>query len=392
MNICFTQNQLNISSFAYQQILNNSLVSKGNNFRLKNTINKIKQGEKVNIAIIGGSVTEGAGPKDFRDGYAYQFFYQLREKFAPKNSNNLYLNNAGLEGTPSTLGKLRYDEDIENVFGTQPDILIIEFAVNDGGEEIYNRSFESLVRNALLKNPKTAVIALYSAATYGNSAFQKKKVSDYYDIAQIDVLKSIKPAILNNILKQENFYTDSVHPTKEGHKIMADCLINLFVKIDKSSFDDRIQIPENPIYKNSLDNLQRIYDDSKNVKILKGSFNQIDKNCQIFNKNKKSVFPKNWYKSSNSSNESLKIEITCKTFLISYKIQGSWMTEKFGSADFFVDGKKNTTKNGFNQNGWNNTETFFLIDEKNPSKHFIEIKMSEGNENKGFTILAMGYN
>ena len=119
---------------AYQKMVKTALVDTGNNYRLKTVIEKIKKGKKVYIAAIGGSVTEGAGPQDFKDGYAYQFFKAVKKEFAPGEGKNVYFNNAGLSGTPSLLGRLRYKSDVVDVFGHEPDLLIVEFAVNDGGE------------------------------------------------------------------------------------------------------------------------------------------------------------------------------------------------------------------------------------------------------------------
>ena len=67
-----------ISDSDYQKMMNDTLVSTGNNYRLKNALEKIKNGEKVSLATLGGSVTEGAGPEKFTDGYAYQFFRALK--------------------------------------------------------------------------------------------------------------------------------------------------------------------------------------------------------------------------------------------------------------------------------------------------------------------------
>ena len=57
--------------------------------------------------------------------------------------------NAGLSGTPSVLGVVRAERDL---FGEkQPDIIFIEFAVNDGGDQQYKDCYESLVKKCLDK-------------------------------------------------------------------------------------------------------------------------------------------------------------------------------------------------------------------------------------------------
>ena len=41
--------------------------------------------------------------------------------------------------------------------------------------------------------------------------------------------------------------------------------------------------------------------------------------------------------------------------------------------------------------GWNNCMVTMIIDQEVSAKHTVEVKMAEGEENKAFTILAMGY-
>ena len=65
--------------------------------------------------------------------------------------------------------------------------------------------------------------------------------------------------------------------------------------------------------------------------------------------------------------------------------------DSFGKADVFVDGKLFKTYAGHEDGGWNNCMIVMLIDENAVSRHTVEIKMSEGEEEKAFTILAFGY-
>ena len=66
-----------INDADYQKMVEKTIVSTGNNARMKKVLAKIRAGEKVYVTALGGSVTEGAGPAKFTDGYAYQFFRLL---------------------------------------------------------------------------------------------------------------------------------------------------------------------------------------------------------------------------------------------------------------------------------------------------------------------------
>ena len=182
------ENPCGLSDSAYKNLIEKTIVSTGNNYRMKKVLSKIRNGEKVYIAAIGGSVTEGAGPEKFTDGYAYQFFRALKAKYAPDEGKNLYFNDAGLSGTGSLLGVVRYQKDVVEVLGHKPDLLIVEFAVNDNGDTICQRSFEGIIGQALAENEECAVLALYCAASYGNTSLQKKPVADYYSLPQVNML------------------------------------------------------------------------------------------------------------------------------------------------------------------------------------------------------------
>lgn len=382
---------LDLSKKDYQKAIEKTLLSTGNNARLKLVLEKLQNGEDVFVAALGGSVTEGAGPADYRDGYAYQFFNKLKSDFTKNDGKNIHFDGAGLSGTPSPLGLVRYQSDVVDFLGHIPDLLIIEFAVNDGSDPFCQRGFEALVRNALSSSEETAVIALFSdAKTYRNTQGTMIPIARHYEIPMISIQDAVERSGVK--IDEDKFFADYVHPTKDGHTFMADALINLLEVVKKSPTDEKNQIPSECLKQPSFEGFKRIFGDDENVKISAGSFNKIDSQGQSLKKTNKSDFPQNWYrKSRGSSDESFVIEINCRSLIFVYKEQGSWMSEKFGKADIFVDGKKIETFDGGKSGGWNNAVTKLIIDEEKSANHKVEVKMAEGDENKGFTILALGY-
>lgn len=387
----------NLSKADYKTVMDKSLITTGNNYRLKNVIKKLEKGEDVYVACLGGSVTEGAGPKDengkelWQLGYAYQFAEKLKAKYPKANGENIHLDGAGLSGTPSPLGLVRYDNDVVKELGRNPDILVVEFAVNDDGTNFCERGFEGILRKALLANEETAVIALFSdAKTYKNSQPSKMPIGNFYKVPMI----SIQDAVENSGVKinEEDFFDDYVHPKAEGHVLMADALMNLFAVVSNAKQDEKINVPENTFNGRSLEALVRITGDDENVKITKGAFTGTDKNCQSIKKTGKSNFPQNWYRPATAkNNESFTMDINCRSLVFVYKEQGGWQKEKFGNAEIYVDGKKVATYNGGKEGGWNNCITQLIIDENTAAMHKVEVKMAPGDEAKGFTIVAMSY-
>lgn len=387
----------NLSDADYKVVMDKSLFTTGNNFRLKKVIEKLEKGEEVYIACIGGSVTEGAGPRDeggkelWHLGYVYKFAEKLQAKYSKKNGKNIHLDGAGLSGTPSTLGLLRYDNDVVAELNHVPDILVIEFAVNDDDSNFTERGFEGLIRKALLANENTAVIALFAdAKTYKNSQPSKKPIAALYKIPMISIQDAVEESGIK--IDEEAFFDDYVHPKAEGHLLMADALMNLFTVVDAAKEDAKMNFPAEPYNKRPLDSLIRITGNDENVKIMPGAFDGTDKNCQTIKKTEKSNFPQNWYRSAAAkNNEPFKMEINCRSLIFVYKEQGHWLEEKFGTAEVFVDGKSVASYNGDKEGGWNNCITQLIIDEKESSNHLVEVKMASGSEDKGFTIVAMSY-
>ena len=388
-------NPYKINESEYQKMIAKAIVSPGNNARMKAVLEKIKNGKAVKMAIIGGSVTEGAGPANFTDGYAYQFYRALKAKYAPGDGKNLSFNNAGLSGTGSLVGVVRYQTDVVEICGGAPDLLIVEFAVNDNGDVICQRTFEAIVREALTANPECAVIALYCTASYGNTAEQKKPVADFYSLPQINMLPVVKEAIANKLFTNEQYLTDYAHPTFEGHQFMCDCLMGLVDKLDKAKADTPVPVPSACWKEPAFYGMTRIFPDVKdaNVKIERGDFTESDLQTQTLKKTNASDFPKNWKKKMNlkAANVPFKMELTCKNLVFIYKVQGNWDTEKFGKAEVYVDGRKVATYDGGKEGGWNNCEPNVLIDEAKAAKHTVLVKMAPGYEKMGFTIVAMGY-
>ena len=138
-------------SAEYSKMVEESLSSSGNNARIKKAIEKARAGEDVTLAYIGGSITEGFAASETKnsDCYAETSYNQFKQTYGAGDGENVHFINAGMSGTPSTLGVIRYQRDVldQMKHGTYPDVLFIDFAVNDGGD--CGEAYESLIRTAL---------------------------------------------------------------------------------------------------------------------------------------------------------------------------------------------------------------------------------------------------
>ena len=391
-------NGLGISDEKYEEIIQKSFVSSGNNHLVKKVLEKMRAGEEVILAAIGGSVTEGAGPSDFHQGYAYQFKDLFIQKYAADAAKVKFVP-AGIGGTPSAMGVIRYQKDLVAAAGRDPDLLIVEFAVNDWLECTNTRAMEYIVRNALEHG--TAVIMLYAAATYTNQQAQIKPVADFYNLPQVSISDGLAGSGVNQEKDSKVYYSDYVHPTRYGHTYMAKCLMNLIEKIDRAQTDQPYQIPAGYKNENAFKSFAAVFADTKdkNVQINAGAFNKKDEAIQGYSHGGK-CFPENWSRSAGPSTgsgttdigsgtaDSFKMSLNCKSLIMVYKNANN---DSFGKAEVYVDGKLQKTYAGHEDGGWNNCMIVMIIDEATAAPHTVEIKMAQGDEDKAFTILAFGY-
>ncbi len=363
------------------EMIQRSLMQTGNNYRLKRAIEKARNGEEVVIAYIGGSITEGANaaPRNTKC-YAYLSYEYFKNTFA-NGGDNVKFVNAGLSGTPSTVGLARYDKDVLAKVG-EPDIVFVEFAVNDGDDPTKGDCFESLVLNSLQGEKDPAVVLIFSVfKSKWNLQSTLAPVGTHYNLPMISIKDAVLPALSSGELTEAEFFSDIYHPTNAGHQLMADCINYMFDVVDAepASLED-ITIPDTPKIGNSFVGFKVL--DSTTEGVVAGGFASKDSALSG------PSFKDNWMKKSTDANEALKATVTCKNAILYFKSSSSSV---YGKADVFVDGNKVATLNGYSTGGWNNPQLKILFDEDTAKEHTIEVKMAQGDEGKAFTVLAIGY-
>ena len=209
---------------------------------LPNFFAKLKQGKDVRIAYFGGSITA-------QDGWRPKTLRWFQEQFPNLRVSQI---NAAIGGTGSDLGVFRCGQD---VLAEHPDLVFVEFAVNDGGappEQIY-RCMEGIVRQTWRDNPQTDVCFVYTLAgnmletlqtgKYPRAASAMEKLADFYGIPSIhlgvEVAKLEKAGRLifaGEIPKTDEakrelgdkiiFSPDSVHPYLDtGHRLYLEAIV-----------------------------------------------------------------------------------------------------------------------------------------------------------------------
>lgn len=175
---------------------------------------KLDAGRPVTVVAIGGSITMENG------GWVSRFAKILRENYPDIPINFV---NAGVSGTGSNLGVFRLGRDVE---AHRPDLVILEFVVNDSGrpDETCLRNLESIVVRLSRMTSPPALVFLESASESGSRVWRHRQVATKYDILEVDTQPVIDALMARNGKKWTDLFKDEVHPNMEGHQIYAELL------------------------------------------------------------------------------------------------------------------------------------------------------------------------
>ena len=391
------EKEVDINSPEYRKMIERSCVRRGNNERLHKLYEKAKRGEDVTIAYIGGSITQGAGATPINtECYAYKSFLGFKKLLG--GGENIHYLKAGVGGTPSELGMIRFDRDVLKDGSVKPDLVIVEFAVNDEGDETKGDCFESLVRKILKLEYEPAVMIMFSVFSDDFNLQERLiPVGNRYDLP----MASVKDAVVEQfydrekrILTKHQYFYDMFHPTNLGHTIMADCLIYLMeqaLKAPKEEYAPKLE--QDPIIGNTFDDIILLdkKDNTGLAKIEEGGFTEVDKVLQSVEMDmdltQTPEFPYNWmYDGAKCEHENFSMTINCKALVIVMKDSGE---VDAATAKVYVDGKFVRDLDPY-VNRWCHCNPLIIINEKESAEHFVEIEVDEDEVRNKFTILGFG--
>lgn len=385
----------------YREMLRKSLVQTGNNACLKAAIEKAKNGEETTIAFIGGSITQGAGAVPINTKcYAYQTFEGLCRLAGKSVDENIHFIKAGVGGTPSELGMIRYERDVLRDGKVTPDIVVVEFAVNDEGDETKGVCYDSLVRKILSAENKPAVILLFAVfANDWNLQERLSVVGERYNLPMVSTRDCVveqfyKKAGEGKVVTKNQFFYDCFHPTNVGHKIMADGLLYLMQEAEGSRMDEdtmdltEVHAPIGDAFQNVW-LFDRSSDETDNVKVVStGDFSEADEELQGVemdrNLTQTKEFPYNWKHTKGGA--PFVLEVCCSSLVLVCKDSGA---PDAGCAQVFVDGEEVLLADP-KINGWTHCNPLICFQDRERKTWRVEIKMQPKDEDKEFTILGFG--
>jgi len=215
---------------------------------IPNVLGKLERGRAARIVYLGGSITNAD------DGWRPQSLKWFQEQYPNTKIEGI---NAAISGTGSDVAAFRLKHD---VLRYEPDLLFVEFAVNDGwtSDGRIQRAMEGVVRQTWRARPNCDIVFVYTihngmlrdlqAGKLPHTVKSHEIVADHYGIPSVlfglevarlekegklvftvswPQTEAEKAALEDKIL----FSADGAHPYALGHALYVQALARSIVKM-----------------------------------------------------------------------------------------------------------------------------------------------------------------
>lgn len=290
--------------------------------RLKNLMKRAANGESLVIGFLGGSITQGSLSSTPKTCYAY-LVYEWWKKSFPNAAFSFV--NGGIGGTTSHYGGARAWKD---VLCYRPDIVTVDFSVNDDANEFFEETYEGTLRRLLAAPSAPAVVVLNNVFydTGKNAQDYHNRIADHYGIPHVSIKDIVYPDVESGKIVRADITPDNLHPNDKGHRLVADEICKLLDSI-KAEVEEETIAGENiegkstkteasvllpaPLTENAYEH-SRLIQIQDNEAILDGFLvDPIEKKGML------DIFKNGW--TAAHTNDKISFEIECSCLAVQYR-------------------------------------------------------------------------
>lgn len=290
--------------------------------RLKNLMKRAANGESLVIGFLGGSITQGSLSSTPKTCYAYLVYEWWKKSFP--NAEFSFVN-GGIGGTTSHYGGARAWKD---VLCYRPDIVTVDFSVNDDANEFFEETYEGTLRRLLMAPSAPAVVVLNNVFydTGKNAQDYHNRIADHYGIPHVSIKDTIFPDVESGKIVRADITPDNLHPNDKGHRLVADEICKLLDSI-KAEVEEETIVGENiegkstkteasvllpaPLTENACEH-SRLIQIQDNEAILDGFLvDPIEKKGML------DIFKNGW--TAAHTNDKISFEIECSCLAVQYR-------------------------------------------------------------------------
>lgn len=256
-----------------------SLKYKGNSSRIAALMKKAQKGGNYKIAVLGGSISMGAGASSVYSSYGNLICEWWCANFPDATFEFV---NAGIGSTNPEMACYRMGEDLLKF---KPDFVVVDFTVNTYLDYDLTNTYSSILYKILSQKNSPAVMSIDFTSCDRNKhdyamIYEKTKsvpngqidaAVKAYDVPAMSYHNYVWEKIKKNKITWRDIGSDYIHPNNNGHMIAANVITcylkNVLDNLSKES--TKITAPAKPEISKYL-NLGYVINTAKNVKLSGG--------------------------------------------------------------------------------------------------------------------------
>lgn len=211
----------------WSEVCDRGIVNAGNLYRFGRVMTRAENAERLKIGFLGGSITQGSLASTPQSCYAYLVYRWWQERFPQAQFEYI---NAGIGATTSQFGVARAESDLLRY---EPDIVFLEYSVNDTNNAFFQETFEGVVRKILSAKQEPALF-MFNNVQYNdgvNAQEVHNEIGRFYELPIVTMKASIYGEIEAGRIAAPDITPDNLHPNDKGHRMVADVICNLLEKI-----------------------------------------------------------------------------------------------------------------------------------------------------------------
>lgn len=217
---------------------------------------------RLRLGFIGGSITEFASYRGWTEAFVGGLMQMIPDVA-------ISVRNAGVGGTGSHYGAFRVERDI---ISKKCDLVFIEFAVNDRGQEknYRMRAREGLIRKLIKADCDVVIVYTYCREMYEpmmngevpDTIAEFETLAEHYGLSSVWMGKYAFDEFRNGLMRFEEWLPDGLHPQSRGSYSYAQSVLK-FIEPELTGDSPRAPFPE-PLMKDNWENCEIIpFDDIK---------------------------------------------------------------------------------------------------------------------------------
>ncbi len=347
-----------ITEALYKQLAEAALCSLGEGIPWQ----KLLAEKHLTVGFMGGSVTQGYAQLEIHREAAYPELVTNALREQGYDAECVLCAEAGM-GTMQ--GNLLADAYI---LEHKPDLVFLEFAINETTLKPSVIAFESLLRKLLTapEPPVVCLLMLRSMQGYSCESFMIP-IAEHYKLPHISLNRALAPAMERGALTWADYGDEESHPNADGHRLLAEMVLYLL--------DAAKQAPETPALPMPEPWLDAPY---TNLRWLRAEADAagVETACELVPRPYQAYFPSAWKICKEGG--ALKLTVRCRVLLVFYETH---RLPEFGSCRISVDGEpmKQPLIQSNSLYGWGNAKFVTAVSAAAAGEHTLLLEPEEEN-------------